>query len=103
MGKWLKQNGESIYGTRGGPWPNGEWGGFTTGNNKVYVHVLNWPEDGSALQLPKLDKKIIRSQGLNVKDPVIRQTASGVEIELPEGNRNEIDSIIVLEMESGES
>ena len=41
MGKWLKRNGESIYGIRGGPIHNGDWGGVTQKGNKIYVHVLN--------------------------------------------------------------
>ena len=98
MGKWLKKNGESIYGTRGGPIPNGEWGGMTFKDNKIYVHILNWPEDGSSLILPALDKKIVGSKGLNVKNPVVKQTAEGLEINLPVNKRNGIDSIVILEV-----
>ncbi|MFT4566337.1 MAG: alpha-L-fucosidase [Cyclobacteriaceae bacterium] len=99
MGKWLKKNGESIYGTRGGPVPNGEWGGMTFKDNKIFVHILKWPEDGSPLMLPAIDKKIISSKGLNVKNPTVKQTAEGVQIELSLKKRDEIDSIILLELE----
>jgi alpha-L-fucosidase len=99
MGTWLKQNGESIYGTRGGPLHNGPWGGVTQKDNRIYVHVLNWPEDGSPLVLPALEKKIIHSNGLNVKNPTVKQTSTGIQIDLPAKNRDEIDSIIVLETE----
>ena len=92
------KNGESIYGTRGGPIPNGEWGGMAFKDNKIYVHVMNWPEDGSPLLLPSLDKKIRSSRGLNVKNPTVKQTDTGIEIELPTKDRDEIDSIIVLEI-----
>jgi len=98
MGKWLKKNGESIYGTRGGPVPNGKWGGMTFRDTKIYVHIMNWPEDGSPLLLPALDKEIISFKGLNVKNPVVRQTSAGTKIALNKKNRDEIDSIIVLEM-----
>ena len=74
MGQWLKKNGESIYGTRGGPLQNGEWGGMTFKDSKIYVHILNWPENGSPLVLPALDKKIIKSKGFNVKNPVVKQS-----------------------------
>lgn len=99
MGKWLDKNGESIYGTRGGPVPNGEWGGMTYKDNKIYVHVLNWPEDGSPLLIPAPDRKIIRTSGLNVKNPDLKQSSKGIEITLPEKRRDEIDSIIILEIE----
>lgn len=98
MGKWLTKNGKSIYGTRGGPIPNGEWGGMTFKDNKIYVHILKWPEDGSPLVLPDLKGEIVRSTGLNVKNQIVRQTSEGLKIDLPEKNRDEIDSIIELEM-----
>lgn len=98
MGKWLQKNGESIYGTRGGPIPNGTWGGMTFKDNKIYVHVMNWPEDGSPLQIPALDKEIVSFRGLNVKHPEVRQTKSGTEISLDKKHRDEIDSIIVLDV-----
>ena len=43
-GDWLSQNGESIYGTRGGPVaPLQSWGVTThsKSGNRVYVHVLD--------------------------------------------------------------
>ncbi len=98
MGKWLKKNGESIYGTRGGPLHNSEWGGMTFKDNKIYVHILNWPEDGSPLVLPALDKKVVKSKGFNVKNPVVKQTSSGLEISLAPEKRDPIDSIILLEV-----
>ncbi|MCP4311740.1 MAG: hypothetical protein GY790_10790 [Bacteroidetes bacterium] len=99
IGKWLDKNGESIYGTRGGPIPNGSWGGMTFKGNKVYVHVLEWPEDGTSLLLPPLDRKITSYCGLNVEKVRVRQSRKGMKIDLPTENRDEIDSIIVLETE----
>jgi len=96
VGQWLKKNGESIYGTRGGPLPNGKWGGMTQKGDRIYVHILEWPQDGSPLVLPALDKEIISSKGLNVTGSHVKQTVEGTEIELPEKNRAEVDSIVVL-------
>jgi alpha-L-fucosidase len=62
VGQWLDQYGESIYGTRGGPFPYGEWGGCTQRGNKIYVHVLNWTED--EVELPPLQRRILSSRGL---------------------------------------
>lgn len=98
MGEWLKKNGESIYGTRGGPIPNGEWGGMTFKDNKIFVHILKWPEDGGALLLPALDKKILKSKGFNVKNPLVKQSSSGLEINLAPEKRDPLDSIILLEV-----
>ena len=45
IGAWLKKYGESIYGTRGGPWRDAPWGGTTHRGERVFVHVLRWPGD----------------------------------------------------------
>jgi hypothetical protein len=71
---------------------------MTFKDNKIFVHILKWPEDGSPLMLPALEKKIISSKGLNVKNPSVTQTPEGVEIDLPANKRDEMDSIIVLEI-----
>jgi len=43
MGKWLKVNGESIYGATASPLPELEWGRCTTKPGKIYLHILAWP------------------------------------------------------------
>lgn len=42
-GKWMKQYGESIYGTRSGPWNPGNYGGSTFRGKTIYLHLLNRP------------------------------------------------------------
>ena len=44
VGEWLQRNGETIYGTRGGPLPPRPWGVTTQKGNRVYVHVLDWKD-----------------------------------------------------------
>ena len=56
MGEWLKYNGDTIYGTRGGPWQTSRWGGATTRGNKIWLHVLEW--DGNRLNLPAFGQRI---------------------------------------------
>jgi alpha-L-fucosidase len=53
MGRWLKTNGEAIYGSDAGPFSIShppEWGRATQrthpGGATLYVHVWNWPADG---------------------------------------------------------
>jgi alpha-L-fucosidase len=46
MGEWLKTYGEAIYGTRGGPYSNGDWGGSCHKGTKLFLHVYDWPEEG---------------------------------------------------------
>lgn len=56
MGEWLKQYGETIYGTRGGIIPQQKWGSTTQKGNRLFVHILDLQE--KALFLPIVDKKI---------------------------------------------
>jgi alpha-L-fucosidase len=46
MGEWLKTYSDAIYGTRGGPYRNGKWGGTCHRDNKLFFHVYEWPEEG---------------------------------------------------------
>ncbi len=48
-GKWLQQNGESIYGTTYGFIPAQPWGVTTAKPGKLYLHVLDRPADGKLL------------------------------------------------------
>jgi len=57
MGAWLKEYGDTIYGTPGGPWECGEWGGATWRGDKIWVHVFRWP--GDLLVLPAFRQRIV--------------------------------------------
>src|SRR5438128_3793228 len=56
VGAWMKQNGASIYGTRGGPVTPRPWGATTRKGNRVYVHVFDAPE--KTLLVPPLGGRI---------------------------------------------
>jgi alpha-L-fucosidase len=61
IGNWMKQNGESVYGTSASPFFKLPWGRCTqrqeNGNTILYLHVLNWPKD-QVLKIPGLKAKI---------------------------------------------
>ncbi|OLE52936.1 MAG: alpha-L-fucosidase, partial [Bacteroidetes bacterium 13_1_20CM_4_60_6] len=52
IGEWNVKNGETIYGTRGGPIKPRVWGISTQKGDTVYLHVLDWSDD--YLALPEL-------------------------------------------------
>ncbi len=56
VGAWLAQNGEAIYGTRGGPWKPTKSIASTRKANVVFVHVLQ--TTGNTIELPVLPRKI---------------------------------------------
>ena len=45
IGAWLAKYGESIYGTRGGPYKPTKSVASTRKGNTVYVHITAWPEE----------------------------------------------------------
>jgi len=112
IGNWLTKNGESIYGTRGGPIAPGKWCVTTQKDNKVYVHALSLEPDEvpspkppntlvdtfPALVLPRLDKQINRAYlmqtGENVGVHLIEQR---MVLTLPPSAKDPIDNIVVLE------
>jgi alpha-L-fucosidase len=97
MGQWLGKYGQSIYATRGGPFRPGAWGCATYKGNTVYVHVLNW--QGESVALPGIEKKIVSSSVLTGGTAQIKQTPEGIEIIVPAADRQEIDTIVVLELD----
>jgi hypothetical protein len=97
MGAWLKKYGESIYGTRGGPFKPGEYGVSTRKGNTIYVHVRDWAAD--PLRLPTIPAKAVGSRVVTGGKAEVRQTAFGIEISVPEKDRQPIDTIVALELD----
>jgi alpha-L-fucosidase len=97
IGQWLSLNGESIYGTRGGPWLPGGYGVSTHNGKLVYVHVLRTPRD-SRLVLPALPVKAVKATVLHGSDVAFEQTAQGFILNLPPSSTDTIDSIVKLEL-----
>jgi alpha-L-fucosidase len=97
MGEWLSKNGESIYGTRGGPIPPQPWGVTTQKGNKIYVHLLS-PNTG-ALVLPKMNKEIESAYLLDGGQKLSPQPVDqGTLFILPPSVNDSMDIIIVLEI-----
>lgn len=97
VGQWLERNGESVYGTRGGPVAPALWGVTTQKGNKVYVHVLE--ADGPSLALPRLKSKVRSASLMGQGKPVtFAENDFGLLLKLPPREKDEIDQIIVLEL-----
>jgi alpha-L-fucosidase len=47
MGRWLRTNGEAIYGTSASPVAAPAWGRLTRKAHRLYLHVFDWPAGGS--------------------------------------------------------
>jgi alpha-L-fucosidase len=96
MGDWLREKGESIYGTRGGPFRPGAWGASTHKGNAIYLHILDWPDE--TLTLPPLQQKILSNQILGGGQATIKQSEQGIEISIPQEERSPVNTVVRLEV-----
>ena len=97
MGAWLTQYGESIYGTRGGPYKPGKWGASTRRDHRIYLHVFQW--DGDTLELPALPAKITGARVLTGGSVDFKQTDTNLTLRVPAANRVTLDTLVVLEVD----
>jgi alpha-L-fucosidase len=96
IGGWLAKNGESIYGTRGGPVQPRPWGAMTQRAGKTYVHVMDWPDE--LLVIPALPTKVSKARLLTTGAAVeMSAVKGGLLLRLPQSERDPADTVVVLE------
>ena len=99
VGRWMKVNGEAIYGTSASPFGSLPWGRATTkkeagGSTTLFLHVFDWPKDGK-LVVPGLKNApgqvtlLEGGQALSVK-----QSGNSWEITVPAEAPDKIASVI---------
>jgi alpha-L-fucosidase len=97
MGAWTSRNGESIYGTRGGPIAPHPWGVTTQKGDRVYVHVLDAVDP--SLLLPPLPSAVRSATLLDGGQPIAFKTSdAGMVLTLPK-DLDPIDTIVVLQLQ----
>lgn len=103
MGQWLQKYGETIYGTRGGPfkWSPTTDGSYTSTHkgDRIFLHVLEWPKEKQSLQLPAITKKIVEVSVLTGGKADVRQNDEVITVSMPTADRQEVDTIIVLKVD----
>jgi alpha-L-fucosidase len=97
VGDWLKQYGQSIYGTRGGPLRNRNWGGTTYRDNIIYLHVFEWP--GDTMRLNPIQERITAARVLTGGEVIFTQDEAGIGLSMPGEQHDKIDTIIELTLE----
>ncbi|MHC4476497.1 MAG: alpha-L-fucosidase [Planctomycetota bacterium] len=97
MGEWLRKYGESVYGTRGGPFKPNSMCASTHKGNRIYLHIFNWHHD--RFSLPPIDKKIVRAGLLTGGQIGVKQGPEHITVIVPQEYQQEIDTIAVLELD----
>ena len=97
IGQWTQKYGDCIYGTRGGPVEPGSWGVTTRKDNKIFVHILDWDAPELALPIPagRVNSAKVLRDGSKIS---FSPTHSGILLEVPASQENEIDRIVELDL-----
>ncbi|MFH0797735.1 MAG: alpha-L-fucosidase [Candidatus Omnitrophota bacterium] len=106
IGKWMRVNGESIYGSErlpagwGGAWGCGMLGTATARGNNAYLHIFRWP--GETAVVAGIKNKVISACILaSGRKAKVEQTVDGrlVLKGLPEESPDRSDAVIKLELD----
>ena len=102
VGDWIQPRAEAIYGTRGGPWENGKWGGSTHRGNTVYVFAKLAKEwQGDQLRLYPLPAKVTAARNVvDGKATAFRQTDKGIDLTVPADIRDPFYTVIALTLDA---
>jgi len=99
IGDWLKKYGQSIYGTRGGPFKPGFWGASTYKGNTIYLFIFPLDEGEKVILLPSIGKSILGSLALTGEKVNVKQTDKGIEITISAFPLKGIVTIIALQLD----
>jgi alpha-L-fucosidase len=97
MGEWLKTYGEAIYGTRGGPYRNGSWGGSCHKGKKLFLHVYQWPKQGLAFDA--LPAKVLSARTLTGAPAAVTQSENELSVSVAEKDRATLVTVIELTLD----
>lgn len=97
IGAWVRKYGESIYGTRGGPFMPGKYGVSTHKENQVYVHLLDAAI--SRVALPPIPRKVVHAASMTGETVRFTQNAAELNLTLIRNAGNETDAIVMLELD----
>jgi len=102
VGRWMKVNGESIYGTKASPCNQPSWGRITRKENgkntTLYLHIFKWPKNGKikvAVSNNVLSAELLADKGRKI---TTGQDGSGVTVKLSGDAPDAVCSVVKLEI-----
>ena len=103
--RWIDDNGESIIGTRGGPFEPTDQYVTTYKDGRIYVHVLSWNGKNN-ITLPAIIDRVVKNawilgnpQADGTSWGIVRQHPWGLIVVVPREYQNGVDDIVVLDIE----
>lgn len=96
VGAWLRQNGESIYGTHGGPWKPTRTITSTRKGNTIYVHILRWRDE--AIELPDIPRDIQSASLMSGQKVTVEKKDGKILISVPAAQRDAHDTVVKLQL-----
>jgi alpha-L-fucosidase len=97
IGAWLAKNGDSIYGTRGGPWKPTASIVSTRKGNAVFIHVIK--SENGRIELPALPAEIKSAALLNGEKVEFGQQDGKLVVAIPQSSLEPVDTIVKLELD----
>ncbi|WNR43493.1 alpha-L-fucosidase [Paenibacillus roseipurpureus] len=91
---WMKVNGEAIYQTKGGPWPEQCSLPVTVSNNKWYVFFIDG-EQSVQIEQERLPKKVYMLDG--GQEIIFTSEGNRIRIELPKPIKHNLTPVVVIE------
>jgi alpha-L-fucosidase len=104
IGRWMKANGQAIYGTKASPFETLDWGRCTQkpwgiGKTRLYLHVFHWPTNGQ-LVVPPLANKPLRALLLATGQKLrFKKDGDRIVLTVPATAPDPIATVIALDIE----
>jgi alpha-L-fucosidase len=97
LGAWLEKRGESIYGTRGGPFKPGDYGVSTRKGSTIYLHLWEWA--GDAIDFPAIPAKVVGDRVVGGGRADVLQTGDGIKVSVSAKDLSPLDTVVALDLD----
>jgi len=99
IGEWLERFGESVRGTRGGPFKPWRGGASTHRGDTIYLHRLGTGVEADRLSLPPIPAKVVSSRILGGGTVKVEQRSTGITVTMPRSKGEAREPIVALTLD----